>query len=294
MTDVPAAYDTCASCWREATPDDYPAYMRDHPNLNKPTICASCWTRLVTDLEWMTRNLDSLEEYRINRANGRHDGNGGGGNRGNAPTPVRERIYDLLFEKSGTGAPGVRLTLTAYLDCLGQRYMHGDKLSVLAHRVASCPLLLANNTASGVYAREIHRLTRQCQACMTGENSDTIILGPCPAKDCGTILTAPDDAVTVTCPHCRNTIPVSLMRIMQRQRILNSPVTGTARQLRRTLQDSGIRVNANTMYSWIHRGVLRPAKHQPGKGKPVYRLCDVYALATRAQQQQQAEEGETE
>ena len=282
MTDVPAAYDTCASCWRDANPADYPPIMTG--KLTKPVICASCWQRLVTDLEWLTRNLDSLEDYRINRANGRRDGNNGGGNRGSAPTPVRERIYDLLYEKSTTGAPGVRLTLTAYLDCMGQTWMHRDKLSVLAHRCASCPVKLAENTASGVYAREIHRLTRQCQACMTGDTGESIILGPCPAKDCGTMLTAPDGAVTVTCPHCHNTIPVAVMRLMQRQRIMNSPITGTAKQLRITLSNSGIHVNQNTMYSWIHRGVLRPARRQPGKGKPVYRLCDVYALATRAQQ----------
>lgn len=283
MTDTPTTqFDMCAACWREATPLEYPQYMQT-PALTQPVICATCWNRLVTDLQWLTRNLDSLEQYRINRANGNHD-QGHGGNRGTAPTPIRERIYDLLFEKSTTGAPGVRLTLTAYLDCMNTPYMHGDKLSVLAHRCASKPVKLATCTASGVYAREIRRLTRQCEACMTGDTGDSIILGPCPAKDCGTILTAPDGATTITCPHCHNTIPVSVMRIAQRQRILNSPVTGTAKQLRITLSNSGIHVNQNTMYSWIHRGVLRPARRQPGKGKPVYRLCDVYALATRAQQ----------
>ena len=82
-------------CWREIV-TDAPSMLIGHgiPE-NRSLLCAWHERQLSNDLQWLERNLPDLTEYRINRAYGHK--NGGGGNAGTAPAPVRETLHDLLY-----------------------------------------------------------------------------------------------------------------------------------------------------------------------------------------------------
>ena len=61
--------------------------------------------------------------------------NGNGGSGYSATPPLRETIYDLLYERDEHGLDGVRPTLQAFATCLGIQWMHVTPLSDLAKRI---------------------------------------------------------------------------------------------------------------------------------------------------------------
>ena len=91
-------------CWRDIV-TDAPSPLIGHgvePNLN--LLCDKHASQLTGDLRWLEHSLPDLCEYRINRAYGHK--NGGGGQSGTAPTPLREALHDLLYADDDHGYPG--------------------------------------------------------------------------------------------------------------------------------------------------------------------------------------------
>lgn len=258
------------SCWRERNPERQ--------------LCPNCETRLTDNLKWLATHLPSLEDGKLNRINKNRDMNGNGGNGYSATPPLRETIYDLLYERDEHGLDGVQPTLQAFATCLGIQWMHITPLADLAKRILDTETGHTNyllSTATPVYAEQIRILVKQCSRIL--DQGHAINLGTCPNTDCNTPLTADATATTVKCHGCKNTWNINYLRSIMSQRILESDYTGTMRQIIDLLaQSTGQIVNANTFKSWVHRGQLKPAGGT--NGHPTYRIADAYRLLLGLQQ----------
>ena len=258
------------SCWRERNPERQ--------------LCPHCETRLTDDLTWLAKHLPSLEDGRLNRINKNRDMNGNGGNGYAATPPLRETIYDLLYERDEHGLDGVQPTLQAFATCLGIQWMHITPLADLAKRILDTETGHTDyllSTATPVYAEQIRILVRECSRIL--DQGHAIDLGTCPNTDCNTPLTADATATTVKCRGCKNTWNINYLRSIMSQKILESDYTGTMRQIIDLLaQSTGQIVNPNTFRSWVHRNQLKPAGGT--HDHPTYRIADVYRLLLGLQQ----------
>lgn len=258
------------SCWRERNPERQ--------------LCPNCETRLTDNLKWLAKHLPSLENGKLNRINKNRDMNGNGGSGYSATPPLRETIYDLLYERDEHGLDGVQPTLQAFATCLGIQWMHVTPLSDLAKRILDTKTGHTNyllSTATPVYAEQIRILVKECSRILN--QGHAINLGTCPNTDCNTPLTADETATTVKCRGCKNTWNINYLRSIMNQKILESDYTGTMRQIIDLLaQSTGQIVNTNTFKSWVHRNQLKPAGGI--HGHPTYRIADVYRLLLRLQQ----------
>lgn len=240
-------------------------------------LCPECEQRLLADLEWFTKNIGYLETDKMNRINKNHDAGGGGGGYSDNP-PLREQVFDLLYE-GDEHMDSVWGTLSAFAKCLGVEYLNHDPLNVLAQRIAvkktkqGEPACLCS-TATPVYALEIRIARDKCQRLLN--QGHTVSLGNCPNTDCNMPLSADETAKQVKCRGCRNVWNINFLRTLMQDKIKHSTYTGTASDIRSKLQQAGYLVSANTLKSWAHRGKLTPVRKE-GR-HPIYCIADVYML----------------
>ena len=154
--------------------------------------------------------------------------NGNGGSGYSATPPLRETIYDLLYERDEHGLDGVQPTLQAFATCLGIQWMHVTPLSDLAKRILDTKTGHTHyllSTATPVYAEQIRILVKECSRILN--QGHAVNLGTCPNTDCNTPLTADETATTVKCRGCKNTWNINYLRSIMNQKILESDYTGT-------------------------------------------------------------------
>lgn len=268
------AYPTC---WRDVVTDAPTPVIGVVQPVNQSLLCANHEQQVHDDLTWLARNLDDLEHYRINRAYGHKQG-GGSPSSGNASTPLRETLSDLLYRTDDLGYPGLQPTLYEWALSLTLLLQETSPLTVLVDRIRHCYRLM-ENPATPVYARELHSQTRRLRRFLEPGEDATIILGPCPATGCATPLVARIDAKDVECAHCHSRWNVAWLKRKRRERILTSTKLGTQTELITMLKTCGITIKQTTLRSWVHRGQLKQAGEN-SMSKPIYRLADVYQLAT--------------
>ena len=105
-------------------------------------------------------------------------------------------------------------------------------------------------------------------------------IGRCPNPLCGVELSAPIDAVEVTCPVCGGTYRVVDVRLGFLKECIASGKAFTAGECAELLRECGFQCGVNTIYSWRSRGRIQPAGKN-GKGQPLYRLADVHRQLSR-------------
>lgn len=238
--------------------------------------------QLESDLKWMIQNLPMLEEYKINKINKNRDNSNGGGGGYTASAPLREAIYSLLYQRDDEGNSGIRITLTAFCQCLGISFMSRTPCGELAYRILHAEDDYGVNvcyysSATPVYAHDIRRLTRKARYMLEDGDRPRIILGKCPNSECDMQLSAPEGAEQVECRKCHNVWTVATIRNMRKARLMQSDITGTQAEIRNLLTSNGYIVNKNTMKSWVHRGQLAQVGENQ-YSKPIYRLADAYRL----------------
>ncbi|NMN02754.1 hypothetical protein [Bifidobacterium panos] len=257
----------CPNCWRDKTENQQ--------------ICTLCESTFASDLKWLRLNIRDLEDYTEKRV-GKRNGHGGGGYR--ASEPVRVAAFDLLYGQSDeNGHQGLDITLRCFCACLGKDYSEHDTPYDLTGKIMSGPFL--RNSGTPVYAKEIHRLKTKARRFLDFDDEEKEILGPCPNPECGVQLAAPVGVVEITCRHCNNKWTVGYLRDQRRARILDSGRTGTSIELQDLLAQCGIATKRSTVRGWVHHKRLTQAVDREGNplerdGKPLYRLADMYLLAT--------------
>ena len=76
---------------------------------------------------------------------------------------------------------------------------------------------------------------------------------------------------------CGHMSPIAQIAQAHELRLLTSGTIGTGAELRQQLRACGLRVNANTMRSWVKRGRLKPVGANDD-GVPVFALADILLL----------------
>lgn len=79
------------------------------------------------------------------------------------------------------------------------------------------------------------------------------------------------------CVMCGHMSPIAQIAQAHELRLLTSGTIGTGAELRQKLRACGLRVNANTMRSWVKRGRLKPVGTND-EGTPVFALADILLL----------------
>lgn len=253
----------CPNCWRDKT--------------ETQQICTLCENLLTSDLKWIYRNIQNLEDYAEKRV-GTHNNHT---TSYHASEPVRLNMFQLLY-----GPQGLDLHLRCYCACLAITYTHHDTIRDLTRKILQTTgQQYLRNTATHTYAKELHQLKNKATQLLDNNHSEQEILGPCPNPECGRQLTAPINTTHLTCPNCHNTWTTSYLHDQRRTRIINSNHVGTSIELQTLLAECGININRSTVRSWICRGKLTQAHKQDGSplernNKPLYKLATMYLLAT--------------
>lgn len=242
-------------------------------NPNTPTTCPDCQVQTRQDLTWLMHNLPDLEHYRLNRVHGRHSG-GGGGTRSEAPAPLRETIFDLLY---GDRQLNVKDTLNTWAICLGEPPAPVGMLAAIAHTIRDAANLWASS-ASPVYATDLHTLTKRLQAIIANMDETRIRLGTCLNPDCRQPVYGPTDADMARCDQCGNTWTASLLRRATDRQLRDCDTEGTPGELATILDAFGVDISPNTIRSWAYRGKLEQTADKDGQPTHRYRLSDVYTL----------------
>ena len=231
---------------------------------------------MVCDLTWLTRNLDDLENGRLNRINNKKHDNGRTPTGTNPGTPLREAIMDLLHvDRDGN----IESTLHAWAQCLGVHVGLRDSLTTTAERISRNPHL-DENPATPIYAAEIHTLVKRAKNIIRMMDETRIQWGNCPNPDCGQPLLAPADADTIDCAHCNCHWAPQIVWKNRDKQLKDSKAEGTYGELSAILDSLGLNVPPATIRSWAYRGKLAPLRDITGKPTGKYRLADVYLLAT--------------
>lgn len=248
------------------------------------TICTICHTRNTavnpckdcrqlthTNLTWLTTNLNDIETYRINRAYGHKSGNGGA-RRSEAPTPLHETIYDLLYlDRDGN----LLETLNTWATCLNQPPAPRGSLARQARLLRDNPHLW-DSTASPVYAAETNRLTGRLRSLIATMDETRIMYGNCLNPDCGQPVYAAPDAKEARCPHCGNTWTTAMLRRATSEQLLASDEEGKPGDLSALLAMHGVDIPAATIRTWAYRGEIQQTTTPDGEPTGHYRVADVY------------------
>ena len=89
--------------------------------------------------------------------------------------------------------------------------------------------------------------------------------------------TQPINETDHRCVMCGHRSPLAQIAQAHELRLLTSGTIGTGAELRQQLRACGLRVNANTMRSWVKRGRLKPVGTND-EGVPVFALADILLL----------------
>ncbi|RSX44678.1 hypothetical protein [Bifidobacterium castoris] len=252
-------------------------------NPSTPTICRTCKRQTAQDLAWLANNCDDLEHYRLNRAYGKHAANSGGGRRTEAPTPVREAIYDALYVDRYRN---LKQTLNTWAMCFSQPPAPEGCLAQQARILDGLDLWTPGKTAaSAIYAAETHILVTRLCAILANMDETRIHLGICPNPECARPVYAAADAREATCAHCNNTWTATILRRATDAQLCETDAEGTAGELALMLDQVGIEVAASTIRSWASRGKLMPILDKNGHATKRYKLTDAYRLTDTYRQQ---------
>lgn len=267
------SYDCC--CRLIVT--DAPSMLIGHGvEPNKSVLCAFHERQLTDDFKWLTRNLSDLTEYRLNRAYGHKSG--GGGNRGYAPSPMRDSLSDTLTGTCDDGMSGLQATLYGWARSMALNLPENTPLADMLARVRDCYRLLTT-MATGAYAEDLHTLVRRLRRFLSDDDGEIVLYGPCEAKGCDGNFAAYPDSGMASCDKCGFEYPVQLIRAHRVQRLLQSDAVRTRGELLDIIKACGMHVNRSTLRSWIHRGQL-PQQGEDSYSNPLYRFSDFYRLAT--------------
>lgn len=226
-------------------------------------------TRIRDDIHDLREQAETLEELATRRIRIPHDGTRG---MTSAPTPINFSAADLLDQTLALA----RMLATA----AGLRY--GRSMSVHGllkglDRQAPCEALATRPDAWDIvrliddaawHARQLtdttpsHRYIGVCERCGYG-----VWIPEC----------QPINETDHRCVMCGHMSPIAQIAQAHELRLLTSGTIGTGAELRQQLRACGLRVNANTMRSWVKRGRLKPVGANDD-GVPVFALADILLL----------------
>ena len=226
-------------------------------------------TRIRDDIHDLREQAETLEELATRRIRIPHDGTRG---MTSAPTPINFSAADLLDQ---TLALARMLTTAAGLRYGRSMSVHG--LLKGLDRQAPCEALATRPDAWDIvrliddaawHARQLtdpepsHRYIGVCERCGYG-----VWIPEC----------QPINETDHRCVMCGHMSPIAQIAQAHELRLLTSGTIGTGAELRQQLRACGLRVNANTMRSWVKRGRLKPVGANDD-GVPVFALADILLL----------------
>lgn len=226
-------------------------------------------TRIRDDIHDLREQAETLEELATRRIRIPHDGTRG---MTSAPTPINFSAADLLDQTLALA----RMLATA----AGLRY--GRSMSVHGllkglDRQAPCEALATRPDAWDI-VRLIDDAAWHARQLTDPEPSHRYI-GVC--EHCGYGVWIPEwqpiNETDHRCVMCGHMSPITQIAQAHELRLLTSGTIGTGAELRQQLRACGLRVNANTMRSWVKRGRLKPVGANDD-GVPVFALADILLL----------------
>lgn len=226
-------------------------------------------TRIRDDIHDLREQAATLEELATRRIRIPHDGGRG---MTSAPTPINLSAQDLLDQ---TLALARMLATTA-----GLRYGHSMSVHGLLKgldRPEPCVALATRPDAWDI-VRLIDDAAWHARQLTDPEPSHRYI-GVCERCGYGVWIpeTQPVNGVDHRCVMCGHMSPLAQIAKAHELRLLTSGTIGTGAELCQQLRACGLRVNANTMRSWVKRGRLKPVSTND-EGMPVFALADILLL----------------
>lgn len=226
-------------------------------------------TRIRDDIHDLREQAETLEELATRRIRIPHDGGRG---MTSAPAPINLTAADLLDQ---TLALARMLATTAGLRYGRSMSVHGllkgldrdEPCAALATRPDAWDIVRLIDDAAW-HARQLtdpepsHRYVGVCERCGYG------VWIP---------ETQPINETDHRCVMCGHMSPIAQIAQAHELRLLTSGTIGTGAELRQQLRACGLRVNANTMRSWVKRGRLKPVATND-EGMPLYALADILLL----------------
>lgn len=226
-------------------------------------------TRIRDDIHDLREQAATLEELATRRIRIPHDGGRG---MTSAPTPINFSAQDLLDQ---TLALARMLATTA-----GLRYGHSMSVHGLLKgldREQPCAALAIRQDAWDI-VRLVDDAAWHARQLTDPEPSHRYI-GVCERCGYGVWIpeTQPVNGVDHRCVMCGHMSPLAQIAKAHELRLLTSGTIGTGAELCQQLRACGLRVNANTMRSWVKRGRLKPVSTND-EGMPVFALADILLL----------------
>ena len=226
-------------------------------------------TRIRDDIHDLREQAETLEELATRRIRIPHDCGRG---MTSAPTPINFTAADLLDQ---TFALARMLAQAANLRYGRSMGVHGllkgldrdEPCAALATRPDAWDIVRLVDDAAW-HARQLtdpepsHRYVGVCERCGYG------VWIP---------ETQPINETDHRCVMCGHMSPLAQIAQAHELRLLTSGTIGTGAELRQQLRACGLRVNANTMRSWVKRGRLKPVATND-EGMPVFALADILLL----------------
>lgn len=226
-------------------------------------------TRIRDDIHDLREQAATLEELATRRIRIPHDGGRG---MTSAPTPINFSAQDLLDQ---TLALARMLATTAGLRYGRSMGVHG--LLKGLDREQPCAELATRPDAWDI-VRLIDDAAWHARQLTDPEPSHRYI-GVC--ERCGYGVWIPErqpiNETDHRCVMCGHMSPIAQIAQAHELRLLTSGTIGTGAELRQQLRACGLRVNANTMRSWVKRGRLKPVGANDD-GVPVFALADILLL----------------
>lgn len=226
-------------------------------------------TRIRDDIHDLREQAATLEELATRRIRIPHDGGRG---TVSAPTPINLTAADLLDQ---TLVLARMLATTAGLRYGRSMSVHG--LLKGLDRPEPCVALATRPDAWDI-VRLIDDAAWHARQLTDPEPSHRYI-GVCERCGYGVWIpeTQPINEADHRCVMCGHMSPISQIVQAHELRLLTSGTIGTGAELRQQLRACGLRVNANTMRSWVKRGRLKPVGTNDD-GMPVFALADILLL----------------
>lgn len=226
-------------------------------------------TRIRDDIHDLREQAATLEELATRRIRIPRDGGRG---MTSAPTPINLSAQDLLDQ---TLALARMLATTA-----GLRYGHSMSVHGLLKgldREQPCAALAIRQDAWDI-VRLVDDAAWHARQLTDPEPSHRYI-GVCERCGYGVWIpeTQPINEADHRCVMCGHRSPIAQIAQAHELRLLTSGTIGTGAELRQQLRACGLRVNANTMRSWVKRGRLKPVAANDD-GMPVFALADILLL----------------
>lgn len=226
-------------------------------------------TRIRDDIHDLREQAETLEELATRRIRIPHDGTRG---MTSAPTPINFSAADLLDQtlvlaRMIAHAARLRFGRSMSVHGLLKGLDRDEPCAALATRPDAWDIVRLIDDAAW-HARQLtdpepsHRYVGVCERCGYG-----VWIPEC----------QPLDGSDHRCVMCGHMSPLAQIAQAHELRLLTSGTIGTGAELRQQLRACGLRVNANTMRSWVKRGRLKPVAAND-EGTPLYALADILLL----------------